>query len=145
MKHRRFLFATALSLLVATSAWSADDKSSERCLRRESRIAELQLKLRTGYSARQGRVYRQKMATLLAERRLAGDRGRCRSRGPKGPTARANPARRTPTRDLRPDWNSDRRALTFNTGAEAASGRRVYTTPSGLSPAAVCCDSLAAL
>ena len=79
MKHRRFLFATALLLLVATSAWSASDKSSQRCLRRESQIAELQLKLRTGYSARQGRVYRQKMATLLAERRRAGDRGRCRS------------------------------------------------------------------
>ncbi len=78
MKHRRFLFATALFLLVATSAWSASDQSSQRCLRRESQIAELQLKLRTGYSARQGRVYRQKMATLLAERRLAGDRGRCR-------------------------------------------------------------------
>jgi hypothetical protein len=79
MKHRRFLFATALFLLVATSAWSTIDQSSQRCLRRESQIAELQLKLRTGYSARQGRVYRQKMATLLAERRLAGDRGRCRS------------------------------------------------------------------
>lgn len=78
MKRRHILFATALSLLIATSAWSAGDQSPEGCLRRESRIAELQLKLRMGYSARQGRVFRQKMATLLAARRLAGDRGRCR-------------------------------------------------------------------
>ena len=54
-------------------------------------------------------------------------------KGPKGPTARANPARRTPTRDLRPDWNSGRRALTVKSGPEAAGGRRVYTTPYGLS------------
>lgn len=78
MKRRRLLFSVALSLLIATSAWSAGRNSPEGCLRRESRIAELQLKLRMGYSARQGRVYRQKMATLLAERRLAGDRSRCR-------------------------------------------------------------------
>lgn len=78
MEGRRFLFATTVVLLVATSAWSAGDKSTEACLRLENRIAELQLKMRLGYSARQGRVYRQKMATLLAERRRAGEQGRCR-------------------------------------------------------------------
>ena len=78
MERRHFLLATALSLFVATGAWSAGSKGPEACLRRESRIAELQLKMRTGYSAKQGRVYRQKMASLLAERRLADDKGRCR-------------------------------------------------------------------
>ena len=78
MTRRRFLLAAVLSLLFTTGAWSAASKDPEACLRRESRIAELQLKMRLGYSARQGRVYRQKMATLLAERRMAGDRGRCR-------------------------------------------------------------------
>ena len=78
MQRRRFLLASALSLLVATGAWSAGSTGPEACLRRESRIAELQLKMRTGYSARQGRVYRQKLASLLAERRLAEHKGRCR-------------------------------------------------------------------
>lgn len=78
MHRRRFLLAATVVLLIAASAWSADHKGTERCLRLESRIAELQLKMRLGYSAREGRMYRQKMAALLAERRLAGDRGRCR-------------------------------------------------------------------
>lgn len=78
MERRRFLLATTVVLLVATSAWPAGDKGAEGCLRLENRIAELQLKMRLGYSARQGRVYRQKMASLVAERRLAGDRGQCR-------------------------------------------------------------------
>lgn len=81
MKRRRILLTTALCLLVATGAWSAGSKGPEACVQRENRIAELQLKMRTGYSARQGRVYRLKMAGLLAERRVAGDRGRCRSGG----------------------------------------------------------------
>ena len=78
MQRRRFLLATLVSLLATTAAWSAGSTGPEACLRRESRIAELQLKMRTGYSASQGRVYRQKMASLLAERRLAKDTGRCR-------------------------------------------------------------------
>ncbi|MBL8200233.1 MAG: hypothetical protein JNK40_04600 [Chromatiales bacterium] len=67
---RRICLALAIAVVVAGagSAIAADDQAAG-CLRLDNRIAELRLKLRLGYSARQGRVYRQKLAALEAERR----------------------------------------------------------------------------
>ncbi len=62
----------ALMLVIALAAGSASaaaDDAELRCLRLENRIADLRLKLRLGYSAREGRTYRQKLAALESERR----------------------------------------------------------------------------
>jgi len=66
MQRIALLMAVAL---VAGSASAATEGAEGRCVRLENRIADLRLKLRLGYSARQGRVYRQKLAALEAERR----------------------------------------------------------------------------
>ncbi|MEO7385460.1 MAG: hypothetical protein ABIX37_00840 [Gammaproteobacteria bacterium] len=69
---RRWLVAVLALLAVATDG-EVSAKDDSACLRLENRIADLRLKLRLGYSAREGRVYRQKLAALEAERRM-----RCR-------------------------------------------------------------------
>ena len=66
MQRLALLLAMAL---VAGSASAATDSADGRCVRLENRIADLRLKLRLGYSARQGRVYRQKLVALESEHR----------------------------------------------------------------------------
>jgi hypothetical protein len=61
--------ATVVALAVPAAAWAGTGKRDARCVRLDNRIAELRLKLRMGYSAKQGRVYRQKVAALETERR----------------------------------------------------------------------------
>jgi hypothetical protein len=63
-----FLLAVGL-ILAGTGNATAAANPDGPCVRLESRIADLRLKLRLGYSARQGRVYRQKLAALESERR----------------------------------------------------------------------------
>ena len=53
------------------AARDTDDKV--RCVKLESRIDEIRLRLRMGYTAKQGRVYKQKLSALEAEYRA-----RCR-------------------------------------------------------------------
>ena len=69
MRRLQFLLATALAVGSAMGSIAVAEKPDVRCVRLENRIAELRLKLRLGYSAQQGRVYRQKLAALEAERR----------------------------------------------------------------------------
>ena len=69
MRRRHFLIAAVLAITVLTTAWAATGKRDAGCVRLDGRIAELRLKLRMGYSARQGRVYRQKLAALETEQR----------------------------------------------------------------------------
>jgi len=69
MRRRHFLMATVVALAVPAAAWAATGERDARCVRLDNRIAELRLKLRMGYSARQGRLYRQKVAALEAEHR----------------------------------------------------------------------------
>jgi hypothetical protein len=71
MRQLRLLMAVALVVGSAGSASAAVDGAEARCLRLENRIADLRLKLRLGYSAREGRIYRQKLAALESERRQA--------------------------------------------------------------------------
>lgn len=54
--------------LPAIAAAKASDEEV-RCVRLDNRIADLRLKLRLGYSAKQGRLYRQKLTALEAERK----------------------------------------------------------------------------
>lgn len=71
--YRRTLPALlVLILVVATpSPANAATKESARagCARVEARISEIRLRLRMGYTTRQGRLYRQKLSVLEAERR----------------------------------------------------------------------------
>ena len=53
------------------AARNTEDKI--RCLKLEARIDEIRLKQRMGYTAKQGRIYKQKLSTLEAEHRA-----RCR-------------------------------------------------------------------
>lgn len=69
MRRLQFLLAMALAAGSAVGSVAAAEREDVRCVRLENRIAELRLKLRLGYSATQGRVYRQKLAALEAERR----------------------------------------------------------------------------
>lgn len=69
MGHTRLFLAALLALAVPAAAQAGNTRDDARCVRLESRIADLHLKLRLGYSARQGRLYRQKLAALEAERR----------------------------------------------------------------------------
>lgn len=69
MLRLQFLLAMALAIGSAGSSVATAEKQDVRCVRLENRIADLRLKLRMGYSAPQGRVYRQKLAALEAERR----------------------------------------------------------------------------
>jgi hypothetical protein len=69
MLRRYFLIATLVALAVPATAWAATGNRDDRCLRLDGRIAELHLKLRMGYTARQGRQYRQRLAALEAEKR----------------------------------------------------------------------------
>lgn len=67
---RRVQFLLVIALLAGSAGGTgAAERADEHCVRLENRIAELRLKLRLGYSARQGRVYRQKLAALESERR----------------------------------------------------------------------------
>jgi hypothetical protein len=66
---RRQLIVAILLVSAAVSGNTASAGKDAQCVRLESRIADLRLKLRLGYSARQGRVFRQKLATLENERR----------------------------------------------------------------------------
>jgi hypothetical protein len=69
--------ALALILLcVCMQAASGATRNTEeklRCLKLESRIEEIRLRKRMGYTAKQGRLYKQKLSTLEAEYRA-----RCR-------------------------------------------------------------------
>lgn len=69
MWRKPLLLAVALAVGSAGSLAGAASDADARCLRLESRIADLRVKMRLGYSAREGRVYRQKLASLEAERR----------------------------------------------------------------------------
>ncbi|MEO8224859.1 MAG: hypothetical protein ABI661_08630 [Gammaproteobacteria bacterium] len=74
--HRLLVTATALAWLAGAGASTGDSAATEReiaCVRLDNRIAELRLNLRQGYTAKQGRTYRQKLAGLEAEKRA-----RCR-------------------------------------------------------------------
>jgi len=106
---RLLLLLLLLAVLTPELRLKAD--AGGHCLRVEERIANIRLKLRLGYSAREGRVLREKLRTLQAERQRAcrgGRRGALRAE--RGPAPRANLTRSTPTRDLWPDRNSGRRA-----------------------------------
>jgi len=70
MQRRQFLQATLMLLAVPAILPAATGDRNARCLRLANRMAELRLKMRLGYTARQGRVYRQKLAALEAEQRL---------------------------------------------------------------------------
>ena len=69
MLRRHFLLATVMALAVPATARTVVGKRDAGCLRLDERIAELRLKLRMGYSAKQGRQYRQKLAALETEQR----------------------------------------------------------------------------
>lgn len=72
MKRRNFL--GLLACLCAPAALAASDRDDKiTCTKLRTRIAEIRLKLRMGYTARQGRLYRQKLAGLEAEQKI-----RCR-------------------------------------------------------------------
>ncbi len=45
------------------------DSAKAACARVEARISEIRLRMRMGYTTRQGRLYRQKLSVLEAERR----------------------------------------------------------------------------
>lgn len=66
--------ASALALAVpalaaAKSSATRSGDAAARCVRLDNRLAQLRLKLRMGYSARQGRLYRQQVESLEKERR----------------------------------------------------------------------------
>jgi hypothetical protein len=44
---------------------------TERCVRLEARMEQLRLRLRTGYTARQGRLWREQLRGLEAQYRVA--------------------------------------------------------------------------
>jgi hypothetical protein len=71
MRQLKILLAMWLVIGTAESAIAATQSAEARCVRLENRIADLRLRLRLGYSARQGRIYRQKLAALESERRQA--------------------------------------------------------------------------
>lgn len=77
MHGRWWLAAVTAGLLATTGAADGGSPNARErdiaCVRLDNRMAELRLKLRSGYTAKQGRVYRQKLAALEAERRV-----RCR-------------------------------------------------------------------
>jgi len=56
-------------VFTAVTAGAGATEADARCVRLENRIADLRLKMRLGYTTRQGRTYRQKLAGLEAERR----------------------------------------------------------------------------
>ena len=70
MQRRLFLIIAALAIAPVSMALAASAESAARCTRIEAHIAELHLKLRLGYAAKQGRVIHQKLESLEAERRL---------------------------------------------------------------------------
>lgn len=62
------LFAAGLA--ATTPALTASTRDADaRCRRLEARITQLQTRLRMGYTARQGRLWRQQLTALEAERR----------------------------------------------------------------------------
>jgi hypothetical protein len=73
MRRRYFLPTLALAGVLAvggsTTLRAAAREDDVRCARLDGRIAELRLKLRMGYSAKQGRLYRQKLSALEADRK----------------------------------------------------------------------------
>ncbi|MDH5256320.1 MAG: hypothetical protein OEW72_10435 [Gammaproteobacteria bacterium] len=71
MRQLQILLAIWLVIGNAPGAVAATESAEARCVRLENRIADLRLRLRLGYSARQGRIYRQKLAALESERRQA--------------------------------------------------------------------------
>lgn len=66
LSRRRFL--TALAALLPLSAGAHHRLSREQCRRLGERIRKLQSRLRQGYSARQGRRYRERMRELELEK-----------------------------------------------------------------------------
>ena len=69
MQRRQILIIAAIACAPVSLTIGASAGSEARCTRIEARIAELRLKLRLGYSAKQGRVYHQKLEALEVERR----------------------------------------------------------------------------
>lgn len=69
MWRKPFLLVVTLAAGSAAGVAGSMDDAAARCEKLEHRIADLRLKMRLGYSAREGRVYRQKLASLEAERR----------------------------------------------------------------------------
>ncbi len=67
--RRLLAVVAALAWLTGATAISSPAERDLACVRLDNRIAELRLKMRLGYSAKQGRTYRQKLAGLEAERR----------------------------------------------------------------------------
>ena len=73
----RFRLSPALTLVLLGlcmppaigAARNPEDKV--RCVKLEGRIAEIRLRLRMGYTARQGRLYRQKLSAREAEYRAS--------------------------------------------------------------------------
>ncbi|MCL4722210.1 MAG: hypothetical protein KJ041_09715 [Gammaproteobacteria bacterium] len=70
MRRSALLLVVSLSLAALCPATRAgDDRRSAGCARVEARISEVRLRLRMGYTTRQGRLYRQRLAGLEVERR----------------------------------------------------------------------------
>jgi hypothetical protein len=63
------LLACGLASAVPTPAQAA--RRSEQCVRLESRIDLLRLKLRAGYTAAQGRLWKEQLRGLEAQRRAS--------------------------------------------------------------------------
>ena len=70
MQRRQVLIVAAIAFAPVCLALGASAESAARCTRIEAHIAELHLKLRLGYTAKQGRVIHQKLESLEGERRL---------------------------------------------------------------------------
>jgi hypothetical protein len=71
-----FMVAAAMAAGLAaatpiTAIAASTPDPDARCRRLETRIAQLQARLRMGYTARQGRLWRQQLAALETERRAA--------------------------------------------------------------------------
>lgn len=66
------LLLCCICLPAATGA-SRDAAEKVRCTKLESRMDEIRLRRRMGYTAKQGRMYKQKLSALEAEHRA-----RCR-------------------------------------------------------------------
>lgn len=74
--HRRHLILAIGVLAAGLAAGPVTATSKDpaiACARVKNRIADVRLKLRLGYTARQGRVLHQKLQNLEAERKLLCD------------------------------------------------------------------------
>lgn len=64
------LLAVMMLLGTGMPAVAASSNSAEKCARLKARIADTRLKLRLGYTAKQGRVLRTRLEGLESQQRL---------------------------------------------------------------------------